>query len=101
MEEKRVSEMNKGKLWQCFNKDVKQWYQLSSETYSEMVLGQGQKKLKQPRPDKKNNLARVYREINMTNILYVVGGRIQKAYIKGDREDAVYRTELRKVGVKS
>lgn len=37
----------------------------------------------------------------MTSVLYVVGGKIQKAYIKGDREDEVYRTGLRKVGVKT
>lgn len=43
----------------------------------------------------------VYTERNMTNILYVVGGRIQKVYIKVDQEDEVYRTGLRKVGVKT
>lgn len=59
------------------------------------------KKSKQLRPEKKHNLARVYTERNTTHILYVVGGRIQKAYIKGDQEDEVYRTGLRKVGVKT
>lgn len=82
-------------------KDVKQWYQLTSGMYSEMVMWQGQKKLKQLRPEKKNNLARVDTERNMTNVLYVVGRRIQKAYMKGDQEDAVCRTVLRKVGVKT
>lgn len=46
-------------------------------------------------------MARVYTERNMTNVLYVVGRRIQKAYIKGDQEDTVHRTGLRKVGVKT
>lgn len=101
MEEKRTSERNKGKLWQGWNNDVKLCYQLTSGMYSEMVRWQGQKKVKQIRLEKKNNLAGVYTERNMTNILYVVGGRIQKAYIKVDQEDEVYRTGLRKVGVKT
>lgn len=46
-------------------------------------------------------MARVDTERNMTNVLYVVGRRIQKAYMKGDQEDAVCRTVLRKVGVKT
>lgn len=46
-------------------------------------------------------MARVYTDRNMTRVLYVAGGRIQKAYIKGDQEDEVYRTGLRKVGVKT
>lgn len=101
MEEKRTSERNKGKLWQGWNNDVKLCYQLASGMYSEMVRWQGQKKVKQIRLEKKNNLSGVYTERNMTNILYVVGGRIQKVYIKVDQEDEVYRTGLRKVGVKT
>jgi len=40
---KGASESNKGRLWQCWNKDLKQWYHLTSGCTQRRWCGQGKR----------------------------------------------------------